>query len=155
DLLTAADEILALDGPVVSWWSSEAYFARFQALYQIGDVPGAERAIEAFGECAHRLRMPEATWHHDRIRAPELMYKGEFARAEARFHELFAQSQSFRTNGIFQYAAQMNALSWERDGRALPTAALANADVAWKWAAALPVFRAERIMSLIDLGESA
>jgi hypothetical protein len=155
DLLAAADEVLTLDGPIVSWWSAEAYFARFQGLYHLGDVPGAERAIEAFGECAHRLRMPEATWHHDRVRAQELMYTGDFARAEARFQELFAQSQSFRTNGIFQYAAQMNALSWERDGRALPAAALANADVAWRWAAALPVFRAERILSLFDLGESA
>jgi hypothetical protein len=153
-LLAVADEVLALDGPVVSWWSAEAFFARFQALSQIGDMPGADRALAAFGECAHRLRMPEATWNRDRIRAQELLYSGDFALAEARFHDLFAQSQSFRTNGIFQYAAQMNALSWERDGKALAGAALANADVAWKWAAALPVYRAERILSLIDLGET-
>ncbi len=154
ELLARADEVLRLDGPRVSWWSAEAFSARYTALLQRGDGPAARRALEAFGECAHSLRMPEAVWQHDRFRAQTAMVQGDFAGAEARFHELFAQSGSFRTYGLFLYAAQMNALSWERDGKPLATASLtASPDVAWKWAATLPSFRAEKILVLLALDD--
>jgi tetratricopeptide (TPR) repeat protein len=155
ELLATADEILRLDGLDVSWWSAEAFFARHHALLQRGDVAGAERALQAFGACGHRLRMPEAIWQHDRLRAQELLYTGDFEGAEARFHELFARSSSFRTYGVFQYAAQMNALSWEREGKTLEAAGLANPDIAWKWAADLPSYQVERIHGLLDAGNAA
>ncbi|HEX4448103.1 MAG TPA: hypothetical protein VH044_15245, partial [Polyangiaceae bacterium] len=151
--LAVADEVLQLDGPEVSWWSAEAFFARHHALLQRGDAPGAERALQAFGACADRLRMPEAIWQHDRVRAQQLLCTGDYELAETRFHELFARASSFRTYGVFQYAAQMNALSWERDGRSLSAAGLANPEVAWKWAAALPAYRVENVLSLIDMGD--
>jgi DNA-binding winged helix-turn-helix (wHTH) protein len=155
ELLAAADEVLLHDGPEVSWWSAEAFFARYHALFQRGDPAGAERALQAFGACAERLRMPEAIWQHDRVRSQQLLYTGQYELAETRFHELFARANSFRTYGVFQYAAQMNALSWERDGRSLVPANLANADVAWKWAAALPAFRVENIFARLDGGDRA
>jgi DNA-binding winged helix-turn-helix (wHTH) protein/type II secretory pathway predicted ATPase ExeA len=155
ELLAVADEVLQLDGPAVSWWSAEAFFARHHSLLQRGDAAGAERALRAFGACADRLRMPEAIWQHDRVRAQQLLCTGEYELAETRFHELFARASSFRTYGLFQYAAQMNALSWERDGRSLAAAGLANPDVAWKWAASLPVYRVEYVLSLIDGGDRA
>jgi DNA-binding winged helix-turn-helix (wHTH) protein len=150
DLLAAVEEVLEREGPEVTWWSAEAFLARHHALFQRGDMAGADRALQAFGACAHRLRMPEAIWQRDRILAQRLLYTGEHDAAEARFHELFARAASFRTHGVFQYAAQMNALSWERHGRSLPAAGLAAPDVAWKWAAALPEYRAENVLSLLD-----
>jgi hypothetical protein len=47
----------------------------------------------------------------------------------------------------------MNALSWERDGRSLLAAGLAAPDVAWKWAAALPAYRVENALVLLDTGD--
>jgi len=155
DLLTRADEVLRVDGPTLSYWSAEAFFARYNALLQRGDGPAADRALEAFGECAKRLRMPEAMWQHERVRAQQGLYTGDFDRAAARFGELLAQGTRFRTEAMFQYAAQMNALSWERDGRPLATAALGSSpEIAWKWAAAIPAFRAEKILGLMHLGDT-
>jgi eukaryotic-like serine/threonine-protein kinase len=155
DLLAAADEVLRAEGTDLTWWSAEAYYARHHALLQRGDAAGAERALATFGECARRLRMPEATWQHDRLRAQHRLYTGDFEGAESAFHELFARAGSFLTYGMFQYAAQMNALSWERDGRSLAAAGLGNQDVAWKWASELPEYRAELMLALLDLGDRA
>jgi DNA-binding winged helix-turn-helix (wHTH) protein len=155
DLLAKADEVLRLDGPTVSYWSAEAFLARYNALLQRGDSLAADRALEAFGECAKRLRMPEAMWQYERLRAQEALYTGEFDRARARFGELFAQGTRFPTEAMFQYAAQMSALSWEREGRPLAAAALGSTpEIAWKWAAAIPAYRAEKILALMGLGDT-
>jgi DNA-binding winged helix-turn-helix (wHTH) protein/tetratricopeptide (TPR) repeat protein len=156
DLLATADEILRLDGPVVSWWSAEAFFGRYGALSLRGDAAAADRALEAFGECADQLRMPESVWQYERVRAQEAMYAGDFARAEARFDELFAQSTSFRPYALFLYAAQLSALRRERNAKARSAVPLgASPDVAWKWAAPIPAYRATMLLMLIDLGDEA
>jgi DNA-binding winged helix-turn-helix (wHTH) protein len=153
-LLARTDEVLRLDGPAVTWWSAEAFYGRHGALLQAGDARAAERALESFGECAQRLRMPEAIWQYERVRAQKALYTGDFDAAAARFHRLFSEGTRFRTEAMFQYAAQMNALSWERDGRPLAAAALGpSPDIAWKWAAAIPSYRAEKILGLLELGE--
>ncbi len=156
ELLARAAEILRLDGPVVSWWSAEAFFGRYGALCLRGDAAPADRALEAFGECADQLRMRQTVWQYERVRAQEAMYAGDFARAEARFHELFAQSLPFRPYALFLYAAQLNALAWERNAKALSTVTLgASPDVAWKWAAPIPAYRATMLLGRIDLGDEA
>ncbi len=156
DLLATTDEIVRLDGPALSWWSAEAFFGRYSALRVRGDAPAADRALEAFGECADQLRMPQAVWQYERIRAQEAMYVGDFARAEARFHELFAESTSFRPYALFLYAAQMNALSRERSAKSIPTVKLgASPDIAWKWATPIPAYRAAKIRMLTELGDAA
>jgi DNA-binding winged helix-turn-helix (wHTH) protein/tetratricopeptide (TPR) repeat protein len=156
ELLATTDEIVRLDGPALSWWSAEAFFGRYSALRVRGDAPAADRALEAFGECAEQLRMPQAVWQYERIRAQEAMYAGDFTRAEARFHELFARSTPFRPYALFLYAAQMNALSQERSAKSIPTVKLgASPDIAWKWATPIPAYRAAKILMLADLGDAA
>jgi tetratricopeptide (TPR) repeat protein len=152
-LLAAADEVLRLDGPPLTWWSGEAFFARYNALLQRGDAAAADRALEAFGQCAKRLRISEAVWQHDRVKAQRAMYAGDFAGAEASFHDLYSRSARFRIYGAFQYAAQMNALSWVRTGRPLAAALQGTQEVAWKWAASIATFRAEKVLILLDAGD--
>jgi len=155
-LLAASDEVLRLDGPPASWWSAEAFLARYHALTQRGDAVQARRALDAFGECAKLLRIDEATWQYDRLCAQHAIYAGDFELAELRFAELFARSEGFREYAAFHYAAQMNALSWARSGRPLLVSVLGfGADVAWQWAASIPAFRAERMMAAIAGGETA
>jgi tetratricopeptide (TPR) repeat protein len=156
ELLAAADEVLRTDGPPLSWWSAEAYLARHHALAQRCDAAGAHRALEAFGESAKLLRIAEAVWQYDRLCAQRDINAGELDRAEARFGELLTRSEGFRRYAAFHYAAQMNALSWARTGKPLlATAAVlgSSVDVAWQWAAAIPAFRAERVMILALGGE--
>jgi DNA-binding winged helix-turn-helix (wHTH) protein/tetratricopeptide (TPR) repeat protein len=158
ELLAAADEVLRLDGPPLSWWSAEAFLARHHALVQRCDGPGALRALEAFGESARLLRISEAVWQYDRLCAQRSINAGDFAQAEERFGELFSRSKGFRTYATFHYAAQMNALSWARSGKPLLASAMAlgsSLDVAWQWAAAIPAFRAERAVALALGGEVA
>jgi tetratricopeptide (TPR) repeat protein len=157
ELLAAADEVLRLDGPPLSWWSAEAFLARHQALAQRCDPAGAARALEAFGESARLLRISEAEWQYDRLCAQRAINAGEFEAAEARFAELFAQSEGFRQYAAFHYAAQMNAVSWARTGKPLPATATAlggSFDVAWQWAASIPAFRAERALVLLSSDEA-
>jgi tetratricopeptide (TPR) repeat protein len=151
-LLAATDEVLRLDDARLSWASAEAFFGRYIALLHRADGPGAERAIEAFGECARLLRMPEATLQYERVRAQQAVYAGDLDRAEARFQELFSRSSAFPSYGTFQYMAHMSALRWARTGAAMPmthTALGSSADVSWRWAAAIPAFRAEKILMLL------
>ncbi|HLK40180.1 MAG TPA: hypothetical protein VKU41_25670, partial [Polyangiaceae bacterium] len=156
-LLARVDEILKLDGPPISWWSAEAFFARYNALLQRGDMKGAERALEAFGECARLMRLPEAIWQYERVRAQAAANAGDFDRAEARFNELLANSAPFQASATYQYAAHMNALSWARNDRPLPFGSMlvigGSPEVGWKWAAGIPQFEAERILGLIDVGD--
>jgi tetratricopeptide (TPR) repeat protein len=157
-LLAASDEVLRLDGPPASWWSAEAFFARYHALTQRGDAAAADRALDAFGECARLLRIGEAAWQYERLCAQRSIAAGDFDHAQARFAELFARSEGFRSYAAFHYGAQMNALSWARLGRPLPLSAMglgSNPDVAWQWAASIPAFRAERLMALVAEGETA
>jgi DNA-binding winged helix-turn-helix (wHTH) protein/tetratricopeptide (TPR) repeat protein len=156
ELLAAADEVLRLDGPPLSWWSAEAFLARHHALAQRCDSAGAARALEAFGESARLLRISEAVWQYDRLRAQRAINAGEFAVAEASFADLFARSEGFRQYAAFHYAAQMNALSWARTGKPLPMTAVlgSSADVAWQWAASIPAFRGERALMLLSSGET-
>jgi DNA-binding winged helix-turn-helix (wHTH) protein/tetratricopeptide (TPR) repeat protein len=157
ELLAAADEVLRLDSPL-SWWSAEAFLARHHALVQRCDAAGARRALEAFGESAKLLRIAEAVWQYDRLCAQAAVNAGQFDLAEARFGDLFARSAGFRRYATFHYAAQMNALSWARTGKPLlasTTVLGSSTDVAWQWAAAIPAFRAERVMALALGGETA
>jgi DNA-binding winged helix-turn-helix (wHTH) protein/tetratricopeptide (TPR) repeat protein len=156
ELLAVSDEVLRLDGPPPTWWSAEAFLARYHALTQTGDAVRARRALDAFGECAKLLRIDEATWQYDRLCAQRAIYAGDFEQAELRFAELFARSEGFREYAAFHYAAQMNALSWARSGRPLLTTVLGfGADVAWQWASSIPAFRAERMMTAVSGGETA
>jgi DNA-binding winged helix-turn-helix (wHTH) protein/tetratricopeptide (TPR) repeat protein len=159
-LLATTDEIVRLDGDPPSWWTAEAFLARYFALAQRSDRPGATRALEAFGECTLQQRNPEAIWQYERLCAQEHIYTGEYDRAEARFHELFTQSEGFREHAMAHYAAQMNALAWERTGRPLLLAQSGpgsggGIDLGWRWAADIPSFRAERIAALFHAGEAA
>jgi eukaryotic-like serine/threonine-protein kinase len=158
ELIAAADEVLRMDGPPMSWWSADAFLARYHAFVHRCDMAGARRALEAFGECGRLLRISEAVWQYERLVAQQDINAGEFDRAAARFAELYAGSEGFRRYAIFHYAAQMNALAWARTGKPLlgpATAMGTSTDVAWQWAAAIPTFRAERIMALVEGGERA
>jgi hypothetical protein len=158
ELLAAADEVLRLDGPPLTWWSAEAFLARYYALSQRGDEAGATRALEAFGESSRQLRISEAVWQYDRLCAQSAINAGDFEGAEARFNDLLSRSEGFRQYAAFHYAAQMNAISWARTGRPLLLAGAAlgpSVDVAWQWAAAIPSYRAERVMVLALSGETA
>ncbi|MGH7437088.1 MAG: hypothetical protein ACRENE_15550, partial [Polyangiaceae bacterium] len=158
ELLAAADEVLRFDGPPLSWWSAEAFLARYHALSQRGDGAGAARALEAFGQSARQLRISEAVWQYDRLHAQGAINAGDFDGAEARFTELLSRSEGFRQYATFHFAAQMNALSWARTGKPLLLAGPPlgpSVDVAWQWAAAIPAFRAERVMVLVLSNETA
>jgi eukaryotic-like serine/threonine-protein kinase len=155
-LLARVDDVLRLDGNPASWWSAEAFFARHHALLQRGEASAAARALEDFGECARQLRMPEALWQYDRVRAQRAVHVGDFDGAEARFQELLARSAAFRPYGTFETMAHLSVLQWERTGRPLPATCFGTSpDLRWKWTGDIPAFRAEKILSWVESGDSA
>jgi DNA-binding winged helix-turn-helix (wHTH) protein/tetratricopeptide (TPR) repeat protein len=150
ELLDVTDEVLRLDAVSRSWWSADAFFARYHALLQRGDMVAAQRALEAFGQTARDLRVDEARWQYERLRAQQRFQAGELREAEARFHELARQSRELRLGyGPFFYGSQLNALSRERTGRSLARM-FDQTDMAWKLVENVPSYQAERILYLIE-----
>ena len=151
ELLGVSDEVLRLDAASRSWWSADAFFARYHALLQRGDMVAAQRALEAFGQTARALRVDEAVWQYERLRAQQRFQAGELEQAEARFHELARESRELSLGyGPFFYGSQLNALSRERTGRSLPRM-FDQTDAAWKLVEIVPSYQAERIIYLIEV----
>jgi tetratricopeptide (TPR) repeat protein len=150
DLLDVTDEVLRLDAASASWWTGDAFVARYLALLQRGDMAAADRALESFGHTARELRIGEAIWQYERFRAQQSFQAGDFAYAEARFNELAQQSQELSLGyGPFFYVAQLNALSVERTGKSLPRR-FDQTHPLWKMVEMVPSYRAERILYLIQ-----
>jgi eukaryotic-like serine/threonine-protein kinase len=150
ELLDVTDEVLRLDAACRSWWSADAFFARYHALLQRGDIVAAQRALEAFGQTARDLRVGEAVWQYERLRAQQRFHAGELRQAEARFHELAKQGRELRLGyGPFFYGSQLNAMSRERTGRSLARM-FDQTDAAWKRVESVPSYQAERILYLIE-----
>jgi DNA-binding winged helix-turn-helix (wHTH) protein/tetratricopeptide (TPR) repeat protein len=157
ELLSTSEEMLRLSPPENAWWSAEAYIGRYLAFLQRADLVGAERALTAFGEVAHAMRMPEAIWQFESYRALLRFHAGELEYAETRFNELNDQASRLRiTYARFKYAYQRSALRMERRGHpwfAGHPEPLHEAD--WTWARAIPCYRADRILQLLDSGAAA
>ncbi len=78
-LLEVSGEMLRLDASLGrSWWSGEAYYAQFCAQALVGDMAARDRALEELGALARYCRLPEAQWHHDRLRAQIAFQSGAF-----------------------------------------------------------------------------
>jgi tetratricopeptide (TPR) repeat protein len=157
ELLATSEEMLRLVSPGKAWWSAEAYVGRYLAFLQRGDLASAERALSAFGEVSHGLRMPEAIWQFDSYSALLRFHAGELEYAEARFIELNEQAKRLRLNyARYKFAYQKIALRMERRGHAWFAGhpePLHEAD--WTWARAIPCYRADRIVELLDSGAVA
>jgi DNA-binding winged helix-turn-helix (wHTH) protein/tetratricopeptide (TPR) repeat protein len=156
-LLTVSEEMLRLATPKTVWWTAEAYIGRYLAFLQRADMPSAERALAAFGGVAHNQRMPEAIWQFENYSAILRFHMGEFEYAESRFDELHQQANRLHLNyARFNYAYQRSALRMERRGYpwfAGHPEPLHEAD--WTWARAIPCYRADRIVQLLDSGAVA
>jgi DNA-binding winged helix-turn-helix (wHTH) protein/tetratricopeptide (TPR) repeat protein len=115
-LLSACDEILALDQPRtdISW---RAHMARYAALLARGELRAAHNALEAAGHLGHELNLPEACWHYERHRAQDLLLQGRFAEARVACKSLRTQSARI---GLGYGANLINivrgALEWEQRG---------------------------------------
>jgi DNA-binding winged helix-turn-helix (wHTH) protein/tetratricopeptide (TPR) repeat protein len=151
ELLGVSDEVLRLDAASRSWWSADAFYARYHALLQRGDMVAAQRALEAFGQTARVLRVGEAVWQYERLRAQQRFQAGELERAAVRFHELARESRELCLGyGPFFYGSQLNELSRERTGRLLARM-FDHTDAAWKLVEIVPSYQAERISYLIEV----
>jgi hypothetical protein len=157
ELLTVTEEMLRLADRETAWWTAEAYVGRYLAFLQRADLPSAERALKSFGDVAHALRMPEAIWQYESYSALLRFHAGELEYAEARFAELFDQAKRLRLNyARFKYTYQKIALRMERRGHAWFAGhpePLHEAD--WSWARAIPCYRADRIVELLESGAKA
>lgn len=153
-LLAATEEMLRLVTPDKAWWSAEAYIGRYLAFLQRADLPSAERALAAFGEVAHSLRMPEAIWQFDSYKALLHFHAGELEYAEARFTELNEQAKRLRLNyARFKFAYQKSALRMERRGHAwIAGHPEPTHEADWTWARTIPCYRADRVAELLDSG---
>jgi DNA-binding winged helix-turn-helix (wHTH) protein/tetratricopeptide (TPR) repeat protein len=88
-LLDVCDEMLRLDASLGrSWWSGEALYAQFCAYSYLGDTAGRDRALDELGALAVACRLPEAQWHHDRLRAQIALQTGAFDEASRSWKEL-------------------------------------------------------------------
>ncbi|HEX4335434.1 MAG TPA: AAA family ATPase [Polyangiaceae bacterium] len=157
ELLATSEEMLRLVTPDKAWWSAEAYIGRYLAFLQRADLGSASRALESFGEVAHSLRMPEAIWQYDSYGALLRFHAGDLEYAEARFIELNEQAKRLRLNyARFRFTYQKIALRMERRGHAWFAGhpePLHEAD--WTWARAIPCYRADRIVELLESGAKA
>ncbi len=118
-LLKVTDELLELERGRASWYTAEAYSARVAALLHRGDMAGADAALAAFGQTAQRLRLPEAVWYHDRLKAQRHLLDGDFAVAESMAAELRARSARMGLSyGPSFIDVQQTRLSADRHGLA-------------------------------------
>jgi tetratricopeptide (TPR) repeat protein len=66
----------------------DGHLGQFQVQLRLGDLSAAERALDAYGRMAERLRYPEAKWTHQRLLAQRLEQRGRFADADASYTDL-------------------------------------------------------------------
>lgn len=155
-LLIAADEVERLDSPRSSWWTSEAFFARYVAFTHQGAHFDGQHALESFCTLAARLRMPEAIWHGQRIHAQQALERGEYTLAEAQLNALFADAPQIALHHrTFFFAMQQNALHEARTGTSMLGVLIAQSELTWAWARQIAVFRAERARVWAQMGRLA
>jgi tetratricopeptide (TPR) repeat protein len=118
-LLSAAREMLALDGDGASWISISAHSACYGAAVHRGDLAAADQALSALGRTARMQQRPEALWFHDRLRAQQRFLQGESPGTESGF----AQLQGMRLNpGSWLFRIPQALLALEREGAAAAAA---------------------------------
>jgi DNA-binding winged helix-turn-helix (wHTH) protein/tetratricopeptide (TPR) repeat protein len=153
DLLRVTDEMAALDKSGASSWGADAQLARYHALFQRGEMAGAERALLALTRISRELRVPVRLWHCDRLRAQRMLDAGRLDEAEQRFEELWQESQRMRLPiGYVHFRGQHFALNRARTGKTL-SARFPDTSSGSAWAQHLPVARAMRIAVALENGE--
>jgi DNA-binding winged helix-turn-helix (wHTH) protein len=109
EALALSDEMLQLDASLGrSWWSGEARFVQFGAHSYRGDVAARDRALDQLGRMARYCRLPEAQWHHDRLRSQLSFQAGAFDDAERSWRELSGRGVLARLD----YVKILDALNW-------------------------------------------
>jgi hypothetical protein len=93
ELLAVTDEMLSLDPRDENLLEADVRAARAGALIYRGDIPGADRAIEALGQSAEIRRLPERRWYYARLRAQRRAMDGDFAGAREASAQLRAQAE--------------------------------------------------------------
>jgi DNA-binding winged helix-turn-helix (wHTH) protein/tetratricopeptide (TPR) repeat protein len=154
ELLRVSDELLGLEPRAGTWWSADALVVRYQTLMRRGDVAGADRALAMFGRASREMRVREWAWHYERLNAQRALAAGRLDEAERHFNQLWTESQRLHLPyGGMLYAAQLNALSIERTGQRLTAGISADNGDPWAWAHDIPVYRTQRLLLSIQLGE--
>jgi DNA-binding winged helix-turn-helix (wHTH) protein/tetratricopeptide (TPR) repeat protein len=152
ELLRVTGEMLGIDEALgTSWWSGEARYVQFSAHLLRGDVPAAERALEAFGSVAQTLKLPVAVWTYRRLTAQMLFVRGEFREAERRWIELGERAEkSGSPYGRALYPTHKYIL--ERETGEAPATADPRWEIARGWAKRNPRLRALFALHMLEAG---
>ncbi len=147
ETLAVTTEILRLDPER----AAETESNRYVAFLHLGDAQRAEAALEGFGRIVRAEKRAEAVWHYGRMKALRDLHMGEYAQADASFHELLAQARRMRLPyANMQAAFHACAMAFERMGLVtIPANGLA-AHV--EWAVEIPAFNAHWVRFLVETG---
>ena len=109
EVLALSDEMLRLDASLGrSWWSGEAHFVQFGAHAYRGDAAARDRALDDLGRMARYCRLPEALWHHDRLRVQLRFQAGAFDEVQRAWSELSGRDVLAKLD----YVKTLDALNW-------------------------------------------
>lgn len=152
ELLALADQLLDAERGPASWLVADAHIARYFTLLSMGRVQAAESALGAFGREAETLRVREWAWHQQRFLAHRLLDAGAIDEAQQRFEQLWAEGRALRLRcAPAVYSAQSIAIDAIRSGRGSALDPLG--DEQWRWARAIPLYRAWRVVRGLVQGE--
>jgi class 3 adenylate cyclase/tetratricopeptide (TPR) repeat protein len=87
---------------------------RLNTLREIGDVPEAEKELQAYAQLAHELRQPFYLYFTYILSAGRALWKGQFEEAEQLIQQALALGQAVPQIAPQFFGAQMLTLRWEQ-----------------------------------------
>jgi hypothetical protein len=152
-VLAVAAEILERERDRPTVMSIEAYTARLGAVLYRGESVAAEQALEAVGEAARHLHLPEVIWYYDRQKAQQRFLTGDLAAAQAACADLRSRATrmglGYGAVFIDMFQFQLNV---EQHGLQAIVKGLDLSAIAADGPNLLPNIRASRVRGAAELG---
>ncbi|MBM4363780.1 MAG: hypothetical protein FJ104_13955, partial [Deltaproteobacteria bacterium] len=156
-LLATTEEILTLEATHGrTWMSADALYAEICARLLGGDLARAEAALDRFGALARELRLAEALWQHDRVRAQLAFARADFATAERAWVDLASRGERIGLDySRLLLPTHLGVLAAERDGTSTVALAGDALDRVWEWMKRETRHRATMARMLLEGGRRA